>query len=92
MEEYIRVFEPYRETYRANNEHMTKVKEAYADSSLEEFRNTVDKYKGMTEDFEAIPARATVRPPKSSHKPGGLYILAGVLVKHRALSALGGCF
>lgn len=57
------MFEPYRETYRANNEHMTKAKEAYADSSLEEFRKTVDKYKGMTEDFEAIPARATVGPP-----------------------------
>lgn len=60
MEDYIQVFEPYRETYKANNEHMTKVKEAYTNSSLEEFHNDVDKYKGMTEDFEAIPACATV--------------------------------
>lgn len=63
------MFEPYRETYRANNEHMTKVKEAYADSSLQEFRSTVDKYKGMTEEFDAIPARATVRPPKKTSSP-----------------------
>lgn len=61
VEDYIKVFEPYRETYKANNEHMTKVKEAYTNSSLEEFHNDVDKFKGMTEDFEAIPACATVR-------------------------------
>lgn len=61
VEDYIQVFEPYRETYKANNEHMTKVKEAYTNSSLEEFHKDVEKYKGMTEDFEAIPARATVR-------------------------------
>lgn len=60
VEDYIRVFEPYRETYKANNEHMTIVKTAYANSSLEEFRATVEKYKGMTEDFEAIPSCATV--------------------------------
>lgn len=61
VEDYIQVFEPYRETYKTNNEHMTKVKEAYTNSSLEEFHNDVEKYKGMTEDFETIPARATVR-------------------------------
>ena len=61
VEDYIQVFEPYRETYKANNEHMTKVKEAYTNSSLEEFHHDVDKYKGMTEDFESIPARATVK-------------------------------
>ncbi|CAM9108105.1 unnamed protein product, partial [Hapterophycus canaliculatus] len=60
VDDYIQVFEPYRETYRANNEHMTKVKEAYTNSSLEDFRNDVEKYKGMTEEFETIPARATV--------------------------------
>ena len=67
MEDYIKVFEPYRETYKANNEHMTKVKEAYTNSSLEEFHNDVEKYKGMTEDFEAIPARATVRGSPTLH-------------------------
>lgn len=61
VEDYIQVFEPYRETYKANNEHMTRVKEAYTNSSLEEFHNDVEKYKGMTEDFESIPARATVK-------------------------------
>ncbi|CAN0385776.1 unnamed protein product, partial [Scytosiphon promiscuus] len=60
VDDYIQVFEPYRETYRANNEHMTKVKEAYAKSSLEDFHDDVEKYKGMTEEFETIPARATV--------------------------------
>lgn len=40
---------------------MTKVKEAYSNSSLEDFHNDVEKYKGMTEEFETIPARATVR-------------------------------
>ncbi|CAM9986779.1 unnamed protein product, partial [Laminaria digitata] len=60
VENYIRVFEPYRETYKANNEHMTVVKSAYANSTLEEFRRAVDKYKGMTEEFEAIPSVATV--------------------------------
>lgn len=62
VDDYIQVFEPYRETYKANNKHMTKVKEAYTNSSLEDFRNDVEKYKGMTEEFETIPARATVRP------------------------------
>ena len=61
VEYYIRVFEPYRETYKANNEHMTMVKSTYANSSLQEFREAVDKYKGMTDDFEAIPSCATVR-------------------------------
>lgn len=55
------MFEPYRDTFKMNNEHINNVKEAYADSSLEEFRLEVDKYKGMTVEFEAIPARATVR-------------------------------
>lgn len=61
VKDYIQVFEPYRETYMANNEHMTKVKQAYTNSSLEEFHKDIDKYRGMTEEFEAIPARATVR-------------------------------
>lgn len=60
VEDYIRVFEPYRDTYKANNEHMTMVKDTYANSSLQEFRDAVDKYKGMAEDFEAIPSCATV--------------------------------
>lgn len=54
------MFEPYRETFKANNEHMTMVKSTYANSSLQEFRDAVDKYKGMTDDFEAIPSCATV--------------------------------
>lgn len=68
MDDYIKVFEPYRETYKANNEHMTKVKETYTNSSLEEFHNDVEKYKGMTEDFEAIPARATVRDSREQEE------------------------
>lgn len=74
VEDYIQVFEPYRETYKANNEHMNNVKDAYTNSTLGEFRQAVNKYKGMTEDFEAIPAGATVRPTKQREdveKAGG---------------------
>lgn len=60
VEDYIHVFEPYQETYRANSEHVTRVKEAYRDSSLAEFHREVEKYKGMTIEFESIPACATV--------------------------------
>ena len=62
VEDYIRVFEPYSETFEANNEHAENAKHVYTNSTpLEEFRNSADKYKKMAEEFEGIPARATVR-------------------------------
>ncbi|CAM9277540.1 unnamed protein product [Ascophyllum nodosum] len=61
VEDYIRVFEPYSETFEANNEHAENAKHVYTNSTpLEEFRNSADKYKKMAEEFEGIPARATV--------------------------------
>ncbi|CAN0329173.1 unnamed protein product, partial [Discosporangium mesarthrocarpum] len=60
VSDYISIFEPYKETYRQNNEYVCTVKETYKDSSLEVFRSEMDKYKAMTLDFQGIPAKATV--------------------------------
>ena len=61
VEDYIDVFTPYQETFRANAAYVDNIQESYRENvDLDLFRSEIEKYTGMRTSFEGIPSAANI--------------------------------
>lgn len=60
VEDYMEIFTPYHQIYSENEGQATRLMETYENAPLDNFSESIEKYKAQGQSFQEIPDAATV--------------------------------